>query len=342
MRSTVPSNIESVLRHCEQAAGQYGAGFSLDTSVLTERARLNGFLEGNHISANRACRLIEARDGWIAANLARDEDIDSVPAWIGLQDGDDIWASIENVARKNDVMMLVEQGQLLGIPVAPAYVDRRPDDVQFRGEAVKRTRITTGLCRAARKPLVIDLSSLWAGPLCGHLLAKAGTRVVKIESASRPDGARFGSKEFFDSLNSGKEQLSLDFKSEEGRAELWNWIERADVVIESARPRALPQLGFEPLDAFARNPFMTWISITAYGREGPWSNYVGFGDDAAAAGGLLTQSPGGTPAFIGDAIADPLAGILAAASAFLALSEGGGVLLDVSLREAAAHVARSR
>jgi crotonobetainyl-CoA:carnitine CoA-transferase CaiB-like acyl-CoA transferase len=103
----------------------------------------------------------------------------------------------------------------------------------------------------------------------------------------------------------------------------------------------MQQLGFELPDVFARNPFLTWASITAYGREGPWSNYVGFGDDAAAAGGLLAQGEDGRLRFIGDAIADPLAGIYAATAAFKALSEGGGVLLDVSLREAAAAIAAS-
>jgi len=330
--------LKKFLTRNEQEARLYGADLTLDMSLLTERARLNGFGAPTHISSNGTCRLIETRGGWIAVNLARSEDVEVVPAWAGLFGVMDPWDAIRHAAKKANAATLVESGQLLGIPVAPAYIGTRPDDLQFRGEAIKRTRITPGLCRATRTPLVIDLSSLWAGPLCGHLLALSGARVIKIESTQRPDGARFGSPAFSDSLNGKKEQVSLDFKSEADKQMLWNWIEQADVVIESARPRAMQQMGFLLPDIFARNPFLTWVSITAYGREGPWSNYVGFGDDAAAAGSLLSYPADGPPNFCGDAIADPLAGVAAATAALKALSEGGGLLLDVSLREVAASI----
>lgn len=334
------AGLSHFLHEQEETARQFGASWKLDMSALTERARLNGFAAPGQISANGSCRLIKTQDGWIAVNLARPEDEASLPAWLGgpLQT-DDVWETIRFAAEKEQSLELVERGQLLGIPVAPAYAGRRPDDPQIRAEAVRRVRMTPGLCRAARDPLVIDLSSLWAGPLCGHLLGLSGARVIKIESMTRPDGARAGSPIFFNSLNGYKEQVSLDFQSDAGRQLLWRWIEQADVVIESARPRAMQQLGFALPDVFARNPFVTWISITAYGREGPWANYVGFGDDAAAAGGLLSQLGDEAPVFVGDAIADPLTGIAAATAALKALSEGGGILLDASLRETAALIA---
>jgi hypothetical protein len=92
---------------------------------------------------------------------------------------------------------------------------------------------------------VLDLSSLWAGPLCAHLLGLAGARVVKLESASRPDGARAGSAAFFDLLNAGKASVALDLSSRAGRDSLRRLIASSDIVIESARPRALRQLGIE-------------------------------------------------------------------------------------------------
>jgi hypothetical protein len=340
MIGPVRARIEELLSECSQAARDIDALIELDHSLLTERARLNGFGSPSKVSANGTCRLVRAEDGWIAVNLARTEDHATLPAWIGMDEkAEDPWKAIEERVQGHQVSVLVEQGQLLGLPVAPAYLGVRPNDAQFRNEAVKQTRMTAGLCRRSRNPLVIDLSSLWAGPLCGHILALSGGDVVKIESSSRPDGARFGSTKFFDSLNQNKKQISIEFRSESGKAELWNWLEKADVVIESARPRALAQLGFDVVEIFARNPFLTWVSITAYGRNGPWSNYVGFGDDAAAAGGLLTQSSDGSPQFIGDAIADPISGIIAASVAIKSMAQGGGVLLDVSLRQAAASVA---
>jgi crotonobetainyl-CoA:carnitine CoA-transferase CaiB-like acyl-CoA transferase len=163
--------------------------------------------------------------------------------------------------------------------------------------------------------------------------------VVKVESLRRPDGARFGPRGFYDRLHQGQEAVALDFASAEGRAHLARLIARADVVIEGSRPRALEQLGIDLAAVFAARPGLVWISLTAYGRSGPWRERVGFGDDCAAAGGLVAWNDAGAPCFVGDALADPVAGLAAAAAGFAALRAGGGMLVDVALREAAAFVA---
>jgi crotonobetainyl-CoA:carnitine CoA-transferase CaiB-like acyl-CoA transferase len=185
--------------------------------------------------------------------------------------------------------------------------------------------------------LVVDLSSLWAGPLCGDLLARAGARVVKVESTSRPDGARRGPATFFDLLNGAKRSVVLDFNHPTERALLARFVHSADVVIEASRPRALEQLGIAAADMVASGPRL-WISITAYGRQGASGNRVGFGDDAAAAGGLVAWLDE-EPAFCSDAIADPLTGLTAAARALQALKDGGRWLLDVAMAGVAASFA---
>jgi crotonobetainyl-CoA:carnitine CoA-transferase CaiB-like acyl-CoA transferase len=115
-------------------------------------------------------------------------------------------------------------------------------------------------------------------------------------------------------------------------------LARADIVIESARPRVFEHWGISLKDVFASNPHLIWVSITAYGREGARANWVGFGDEVAAAAGLITERAG-QPMFVGDAIADPLAGLGAAASAFACLGAGGGFLVEANLFAAAAFVA---
>jgi crotonobetainyl-CoA:carnitine CoA-transferase CaiB-like acyl-CoA transferase len=177
--------------------------------------------------------------------------------------------------------------------------------------------------------------------LCGRLFAELGARVIKVESAARPDGARAGSPAFFARMNAGKQSVILDFASQAGRAELRELIAGADVVIEAARPRALPQLGIDAETIARANRRLTWIGITAYGRTGPWSNAVGFGDDCAAAAGLVVRDESGAPMFVADALADPLAGLMAASAAFAVLAAGGGALIDVALREAALFVAQA-
>jgi len=203
-----------------------------------------------------------------------------------------------------------------------------------------RTRRLGGRRRPAARPLVVDLSAMWAGPLAASVLGRAGARVVKVESLTRPDGARRGPAAFFDGLHAGHESVTLDFASSDGRARLQALLAAADVVIEASRPRALAQLGIDAEAMVRSRPGLTWVSITAYGRTGPWSNRVGFGDDVAAAAGLLACDDEGEPVFCGDAIADPVAGLVAALGATNAHARGGGVIVDVSLVGAAAWLAQ--
>ena len=124
----------------------------------------------------------------------------------------------------------------------------------------------------ARPAVVVDLSSLWAGPLCTRVLADLGATVIKVESDRRPDGARRGPLAFFERLHRGKRMVSLDLAG----SELRELLADADVVIEASRARALRQLG---IHAEELRP-QVWLSITGYGRE---VDRVAFGDDAAAA-----------------------------------------------------------
>ncbi|HEY8494961.1 MAG TPA: CoA transferase, partial [Myxococcota bacterium] len=176
-----------------------------------------------------------------------------------------------------------------------------------------------------------------------HLLGLAGARVVKVESIGRPDGARRGPRAFFDLLHAGHASVALDFARAEDRCALRALVAAADVVIESARPRALRQLGIEAEEIVATRPGVTWVAISGYGRAAPGADWVAFGDDAAAAGGLWALAGAGLdgPLACADAIADPLAGLHAAAAALAAHQEGGGVLLDVALATVAAAAAAS-
>ena len=237
---------------------------------------------------------------------------------------------------------------------------------------------------------VVDLSVMWAGPLCGDLLARAGAQVVKVESSSRPDGARRGLPEFYELLNGQKRHRSIGFDASEGRAELLGLLQNADIVITSCRPRALEQMGIDPREVVSQSDVI-WAAITGYGWE--QGHKVAFGDDAAAAGGLVRRaerssqeaelasgdaadhfentdglsshirparrrsdvadhfesegelserksgresSEGILPCFIGDAIADPLTGVMAAAAVMEQWLSGSPGFLDISMVGSAA------
>jgi crotonobetainyl-CoA:carnitine CoA-transferase CaiB-like acyl-CoA transferase len=106
----------------------------------------------------------------------------------------------------------------------------------------------------------------------------------------------------------------LDFADANDRQRLLALIAAADIVIEAARPRALAQLGIDAARIVRTTPGLVWVSITGHGAVGESANWVGFGDDCGVAGGLSAalHAATGQAGFVGDAIADPLTGMLAA------------------------------
>jgi crotonobetainyl-CoA:carnitine CoA-transferase CaiB-like acyl-CoA transferase len=128
--------------------------------------------------------------------------------------------------------------------------------------------------------------------------------------------------------------VEIDFHSEHGINQLRELIADADVVIEGSRPRAMQQLGIDAEQIVGEAQPRVWLSITGYGRSGETGQRVGFGDDCAVAGGLVAQTREG-PQFLGDAIADPIAGLVAATGVLHAIQRQKPCLLGVSLAESA-------
>jgi hypothetical protein len=312
-------------------------------ALLGERAAIAKLGRRGTTSPGGSCHLMPCADGWIAVNLARAEDLELLPAWLGESftfDSTvprDPTAAIRAAVRSRETAPLLERAVLLGLPIAEAASHVSPPATAVRVALRGQTRAVS----PERPPRVIDLSSLWAGPLASHLLSLSGAHVIKVESTRRPDGARRGPPAFYDLLNAGKESVALDFGTLEGRRALETLVSSADIVIESSRPRALAALGIDTEKLVGRKPGLVWVSITGYGRREPESARVAFGDDAGAAAGLAMAlaGPSGTPVFCGDAIADPLAGLHAAAAALAAWRAGDGMLIDVALRDVVAFVA---
>lgn len=306
--------------------------------LLGEHAALAGLQRRGRTSPGGGCRLLRARDGWLALSLARgDEDLRLLPAWLEVPTQGDPWYFLAGALQERRRDELLERGRLLGLAVAkadpPAAAARPWLEIEQIGAVRPRAS------KAAAPPLVVDLSSLWAGPLATDLLRRAGARVVKVESPRRPDGARRGCPPFFELLHRGKECRVLDFtRDRRDRAALMELLERADAVVEASRPRALRQLGIDAGAWLAGRPGRVWLSITGYGRQEPAAGVVAFGDDAAVSAGLAFCVPDAeAPLFVGDAVADPLTGIHGALAVWAGLQRGGGLLLDLALAAVAAH-----
>jgi hypothetical protein len=250
--------------------------------------------------SRRKTRLLRAADTWIAVSLARADDLDAIPAWleVDIDARADPWLVIAATVAIRPATAVVARARLLGL--AAAVLGERPPPSLWHGLPVSATRLGEATPLAGT-PAVVNLSSLWAGPLCARILAAAGASVT-VPDAITEDA-----------------------------------LVAADVVIEGSRPRALEQRGIDARDIVRRGP-RVWLSITGHGRTEPERNWIGFGDDAAVAGGLVTWADG-IPDFFADAAADPLTGITAAAAVKEALALGGRWLIDCNLSGVAAHVA---
>lgn len=296
--------------------------------LLTGRAALLDLPRPGAISAGGASRMLPARDGWCALTLSRPDDVAAVPALLESdRSGADPWPAVTEWLATRSAADAVARARLLGMPAAVLGETPAAQPVVTRVGPPARPRTWADL-------LVVELASMWAGPLCGRMLARAGATVIKVESPARPDGTRAGSPAFFDWINSGKLCVSVDF---EETARLAALLAAADVVIEGSRPAALTRRGLGPDTVPARDG-RVWVRITGYGTTGECADRVAFGDDAAVAGGLVGGTPP-APTFMGDAIADPLTGLAAAHAVFEALRRGGGEVIEVAMAATAAGYA---
>jgi CoA-transferase family III len=307
-----------------RSASDLGGSLSVDADeILAGRAGLLGIAPAGLISAGGATRLLATRDGWCALTLSRVDDVEAVPALLEVTGQPaDPWGALAAAAADRDAAEFVARARLLDLPAA-VLGEVPPASPRF---------VVSGhrAARALSQLLVVDLSSMWAGPLCGHLLAAAGATVVKVEGRGRPDGTRRGDPRFFDWMNSSKLSYAIDFRDDDLRP----LLEVADVVIEGSRPAALTRRGLGP-DQVRGRPGRVWLRVTGYGAEGDRADRVAFGDDAAVAGGLV----GAGPVFVGDAIADPLTGLAATGAVLDALGRGGGEIVEIALAEVAASYA---
>jgi len=298
-------------------------------TLMAERIGHKGLTVPGRISAGNGSRLLRARDGWIAMTLSRPvADRELLPALFGDADfavEDD--AAIAAGVAAADCEYLLSLGRDLGMAIATVDETPASPPVEVLAEGQPRRRA------ADHVPLVVDLSGLWAGPLAGHFFHLAGARVVKVESSTRPDNMRNHDIGFYTLINQGKDSVTLDFTDPPQRDALIALLRRADIVIEAARPRALLQLGIDAAALVREVPGLVWLTVTGHGASGDAAHWVGIGHDCGVAGGLTKAlfDATGEVAFVGDAIADPLTGLVAAIEGWRAYAAGEARRIGFSL-----------
>jgi len=159
---------------------------------------------------------------------------------------------------------------------------------------------------------VLDLSRLLPGPYCSRVLADFGAEVIKIERPGGGDWLRHmppladGESILFQALNRGKKSLTLNLKSEAGRAIFLELVEIADVLLEGFRPGVMERMGLGYETLVEANPRLVYCSLSGYGREGPYQQRAGHDLNYIGLAGLLnlTGSRESPPAIPGAPVAD--------------------------------------
>lgn len=191
---------------------------------------------------------------------------------------------------------------------------------------------------------ILDLSWTAPGPYCSMLLADLGAEVIKVEEPRRGDYARlvppFIGKEsaLFLSLNRNKKSITLNLRSDKGRDIFYRLAEKSDVVLEGFRPGVAKRLGLDYDSIQKINPKIIYCSITGYGQDGPYSDFVGHDPNYIGIAGILSLSGvrEGPPPLPGIAMADFGGGGMFAAigilTAIIAREKNGlGQYIDVSM-----------
>jgi crotonobetainyl-CoA:carnitine CoA-transferase CaiB-like acyl-CoA transferase len=242
-------------------------------------------------------------------------------------------------------------------PVAPASDHTRlaeRDPLQpvrgHRGEAPAGPT-----AQPARKPVtkalagirVLDLTNVLAGPFCAYQLGLLGAEVIKVEMPGSGDlarqlgadaslNARFMGASFL-AQNGGKKSVTLDLKSDDGKAVLRRLVASADVLVENFRPGVMSRLGVGYDELKKIKPSLVYCAISGFGQDGPLKNAPAYDQIIQGLSGLMsiTGNEECAPLRVGYPVADTIGGLTAAFAISCALvlrsRTNEGSFIDLSM-----------
>lgn len=198
---------------------------------------------------------------------------------------------------------------------------------------------------------LIDLTHMLSGPYAAMMLADLGMETIKVEPpghgegtrrllAKDPDHSRFGMGAYFMTLNRNKKSVTMNLKSDEGRALFYDLVRQADVVLYNFSPGVADRLKISHRFLQEINPKIVTCSITGFGETGPHCNRVAFDMVAQGTGGgmSITGAPEGPPTRAGIPIGDLGGGVMGVIGILAALQArvgtGRGQHVDISMQDA--------
>ncbi|MEH1126568.1 CaiB/BaiF CoA transferase family protein [Micromonospora sp. CPCC 206061] len=192
---------------------------------------------------------------------------------------------------------------------------------------------------------VVELATLFAGPLATAFLGDFGADVVKVEHPAKPDPARGhgpakdGIGLWWKVLGRNKKTVTLNLSTHEGADVLAALVKSADVLVENFRPGTLERWGIGPDVLHAANPGLVIARISGFGQIGPYARRPGFGTLAEAMSGFAaaTGEPDGPPTLPPFGLADSITALATAYAVMLALRTrehtGTGQVVDLAIIE---------
>lgn len=328
---------QTVTVDAAHAAAECTAWFSIDGRVPELWDRFSG--------------LYRTRDGWVRihANFAHHRD--GALRLLGLDPTTADRAAAEQALLQWDAQAFEDAAAQAGL-VATRMRSFAEWDATPAGQAVAAQPLFTisrigeapplelPALREDQRPLegirVLDLTRILAGPVGGRALAAYGADVMLVNAPHLPN------IEAIADTSRGKRSALVDLRSQEGRATMRSLLAGAHVFLQGYRPGGLQALGFGPQDAAALRPGLVYVSLTAYGTQGPWKDRRGFDSlvqtamgfnhaEARAAGDPAKPRP--LPMQILDEAPGNLIALGAGAALLRQQREGGSWHVQVSLAQ---------
>lgn len=190
---------------------------------------------------------------------------------------------------------------------------------------------------------VLDLTRVLAGPFATMILSDLGAEVIKIEQPNTGDESRdFGPFKngfslYFMSVNRGKRSITLNLKSERGKALFKNLVRQNDVLVENFRPGTMKKLGLDYETLVVEHPHLIYAACSGFGQSGPYAEKGAYDMIIQGMGGVMsiTGEPDGSPVRVGTSISDITAALFTTIGILSAIHHrnrtGKGQFVDVAM-----------
>ena len=197
---------------------------------------------------------------------------------------------------------------------------------------------------------VLDLTRVLAGPFATMILGDLGAEVIKIEQPGTGDESRnFGPFKngfslYFMSVNRGKRSVTLNLKSDRGKAIFKQLVQQNDILVENFRPGTMKKLGLDYRTLAVEYPQLIYAACSGFGQTGPYAEKGAYDMIIQGMGGIIsiTGEPDGSPVRVGTSISDITAALFTTIGILSALHHrnitGKGQFVDVAMLDSLAAV----